>query len=110
MKLQKKVSKKVRAIVQSDMLVAVAITSLCINVFFLAGLVLFASSNRLDEGVYNVAVDNLCNKHYEQNMNRRAELKDDAKTAMLKFDIICNKGEFSKYYENAVEAYLNDKL
>lgn len=96
---------------QSDMLVSVAIVSVCINIFFFVGVGIYTTTNKLDESAYSVAYSNLCIENYKENAKRAVESNpENPDIALLYFEVACKEGEFSPYYEDAVEAYISDKL
>jgi hypothetical protein len=101
----KKLTKKVKAIIKSDVIGSVALVSVLLNVFFFSGVVLFNATNELDVSVYEASVRNLCNDNYDSNLQDEMERASDPARAKANFEIVCRSGEFSRYFENAVEAY-----
>lgn len=110
MKFQKNLTKKVKSIMQSDMLAAVAMVSILANVFFIIGVGLFITTNKLDKSAYSLAFQNLCIENYEENAKVAAEDAANPDLALIYFDMLCGGGEFDKYHEEAVQKYLKDKL
>ena len=107
---QKKLTKKVKAIIRSDVIGSVALVSVLLNVFFAAGVVLFNATNELDVSVYEASVANLCNDNYASNLMDEMETADDPAVAKANFEIVCRSGEFTRYYQNAVEAFRESTL
>jgi len=103
----KKLTKKVKAVIKSDVIGSVVLVSVLINVFFFTGVVLFSATNQLDASLYNAAVTNLCSSNYADNLSVELDEAKNPDAAKAKFEIMCRSGEFSRYYENAVEAYLD---
>lgn len=107
---KKKLTKKVRAVIKSDVMGSIALVSVLINIFFFSGVVLFSATNQLDVSLYNTVAKNLCVDHYQENLLDQMTTADNPATAKANFEIKCGTGEFERYYNNAVEAYLNDTL
>ena len=107
---QKKLTKKVKAIIRSDVIGSVALVSVLLNIFFIAGVVLFNATNQLDVSVYEASVTNLCNENYADNLMDEMEAAEDPALAKANFEIVCRSGEFTRYYQNAVEAYRANTL
>lgn len=106
----KKLTKKVKSVIKSDLIGSIALVSVLINVFFFSGIVLFNATNQLDVSLYNASVKNLCIDHGEENLAAEMAAADNAGLAKANFEVECRTGEFERYYDNAVEAYLNDTL
>ncbi len=104
----KKMSKKAWKIVKSDMFAAVALVSVLMNLFFFSGLAVFSGTNDLDMSVYEAANERLCNSQYNNNLKKEMEESDNPSVAKAKLEITCRQGDFIRYYDNAVQAYLND--
>ena len=107
---QKKLTKKAKGIIKSDVMGSVALVSVLLNVFFMAGVVLFSATNELDASVYEAAVSNLCDHNYNDNLMREMDEASDPTRARVNFEIVCRSGSFTRYYENAVEAYVEQAL
>ncbi len=107
---RKKLTKKVRGYIKKDMLAAIAIVSLMVNVFFFSGVVLFSATNELDISLYEAAEKNLCVDNYEQNLLDEIDAADEPAAARANLEIACKSGDFERYFENAVQLYLNDTL
>ena len=101
----KKVTKKAKAAIRSDILGSVALVSVLLNIFFFSGVVLFNATSELDTSLYEASVANLCNENYETNLQREMDNADNEAEAKMNFEIVCRSGEFSRYYQNAVEAF-----
>ena len=106
----KKISKKVKGLIRSDVMNSVALVSVLVNVFFFSGVVLFNATNQLDVSMYEAAVNNLCTDNYTENLAREVDESKNPSEAKANFEVVCRSGEFTRYYENAVEAYLNNTL
>ena len=106
----KKLTKKVKGVIRADVMNSVALVSVLVNIFFFSGVVLFNATSQLDASMYEASVSNLCNENYADNLMREMEEADDPARAKANFEVICRSGEFTRYYENAVEAYLNATL
>lgn len=110
----KKLTKKVKAAMRSDVIASVALVSVLLNVFFFSGVIIFSASNQLDASLYEAATTNLCNENYADNLMDEMELAiedgRDPAVAKANFEVVCRSGEFEPYYDNAVEAYLNNTL
>ena len=107
---KKKLTKKVKAVMNQDIIVSVAMVSIMINIFFFSGILLFTSTSRLDASLYEASRDNLCVENYVSNLERELEASSDPATTQALFEVMCQSGEFERYYSNAVEAYLDDTL
>lgn len=105
---KKKLTKKVQKIIKSDVFASLALVSILFNVFFFSGIVLFTSTNSLDLSLHRAAVGNLCEKNYNDNLVREMDRSSDPALAKTLFEITCEEGDFYRYYDNAVQAYLND--
>lgn len=105
---KKKLTKKVKNIIKSDVFAAMALVSIMFNVFFFSGILLFNSTNKLDLAMHNASIDNLCVDHYEENLVEQMELSSDPALAKSLFEIRCQSGDFERYYDNAVQAFLSD--
>ncbi len=107
---RKKLTKKVKSYIRSDVMGAVAMASVLINVFFFSGIVLFNATNQLDVSLYEASKENLCMTNYDDNLADEMNGADNVAQARANFEITCQSGEFTRYFENAVELYLNDTL
>ena len=107
---RKKLTKKVKSYIRADVMGSVALVSVLINVFFFSGVVLFNSTNQLDVSLYEAAERNLCLDNYEENLMDEMEESEDPALARANLEIECQSGEFTRYFENAVELYLDDTL
>ncbi len=108
MSKSKKLSKKVEKIIRSDIFAAIAIASLFLNLFLLTGFVLFNSTNRLDEAVYEEAYTNLCRDNYNVNLQERMENSADPQLEKIRFDVYCRTGAFTEYFSEASNQYTED--
>lgn len=104
----KKLTKKVKNVMKSDFFASLALVSILFNVFFFTGVVLFRSTNQLDMSLHTAAFDNLCNKNYTENLQEELKASNDPRLTQTLFEIRCQEGDFKRYYENAVQAYIND--
>ena len=105
---KKKLTKKIKGLIKRDMWVSVAAVSILLNLFFVVGAVLFATTSSLDSAVYRAGYNNLCDKNYAENLNDRMNDEKDEAKALRDFEVLCLRGDFEPYYLNAVEAYLSD--
>lgn len=107
---KKKLTKKMKKALQNDAIASVFIASLLLNVFFLSGVLLFASTNKLDKSVYDAAFNNLCEENYTDNLADTVEdTSDTPGLARMEHEIRCQRGDFEPYYQNAIEAYARDQ-
>jgi hypothetical protein len=107
---KKKLTKKIKAYIRSDVIGSVAMVSILLNVFFFSGVVLFNATNELDVSLYEAAEKNLCVDNYQENLIEEINKSEDPQEARTSFEVECQTGEFTRYFENAVELYLNDTL
>ena len=107
--MAKKLTKKAAKLLRTDVLVSVALASLLFNVFFFVGVLVFSSTNQLDRNMYDIAFSNLCDKNYTENLNELMEQSDVPELTKLKFEAQCFQGDFVRYYQNALEAYISDQ-
>ncbi len=107
---KKKITKKIKDLIQYDVLMSVAITSLMLNIFFFSGVVLFNGTNTIDESAFRASYSNLCDKNYVENLKERMEDAKSPELAKIQFEVDCLEGDFGRYYQNAVEAYYTDRL
>lgn len=94
---------------RGDVFASIAMVSLLFNLFFLIGVVMYNSTNNLDEAAYNSAYANLCDKNYSSNLAERQEEAGNSKQAKDVFNAYCRTGEFTEYFDEAVNSYLTDK-
>ena len=104
----KKMTKKAWKIVKSDIFAAMALTSVLTNLFFISGLTVFRATSDIDLSLYQTADERLCNDNYAENLVHEMEQSTDPALTKTKMEIICRQGDFVRYYDNAVQAYLND--
>lgn len=95
-------------IVKDNFMASAAVTSIFFNLFFVISITLFNSSNHLDEPLYEVAYDNLCVDRYSTNLKERLASSPDPNLTKARFDIFCQTGEFSEYFDQAALRYLAD--
>lgn len=107
---KKKLTKKIKNLIQNDILASLAFASLLLNIFFFSGMILFSATNKLDEDVFRAAYSNLCDENYVQNLQQRMEESTSPELAQVQFEVDCLQGDFDRYYRNAVEAYYTDRL
>ncbi len=107
---KKKLTKKIKSYIRADVLGSVAMVSILMNVFFFSGVVLFNATNELDVSLYEAAEKNLCVDNYQENLSEELQAAQDQDEARANFEVECQTGEFTRYFENAVELYLNDTL
>lgn len=94
---------------KGDVFASIAIVSLLLNLFFLVAVVMFNSTNNLDEEAYRAAYANLCDKNYEDNLADREVDAEDTQQAADLFNAYCRTGEFTEYFDEAVSNYLTDQ-
>lgn len=104
---RKKLSKKAKAALRTDVIAAVALVSILINLFFFSGVFLFSATNELDVPLYEASVEKLCFDNYSENLTQQLEEAKNPTAAKANFEIACRSGEFQRYHDNAVEAYLS---
>lgn len=104
----KKMSKKAWKIVKADIFAAMALTSILTNLFFISGLTVYRATSDLDLSLYQAADARLCDDNYAENLVHEMERSSDPSLTKTKMEIICRQGDFVRYYDNAVQAYLND--
>lgn len=107
---RKQLTKKVKALLRTDVLVSIALTSVLLNVFFFSGVYLFQKTNNLDEWMYRVSYNNLCTENYTENLVERMEESTAPEVAKVRFEALCNTGDFERYFDSIFEAYLADQL
>lgn len=105
---KKKLTKKVIKIIKSDVFASLALVSILFNVFFFTGVIMFTSTNSIDLSLHRAATTNLCEKNYEANLQKEMNKSTDPALAKTLFEITCQDGDFYRYYDNAVQAYLSD--
>ena len=93
---KKKLTKKVKAVMHQDIVVSVAMVSIMINVFFFSGVLLFASTNRIDLEVFDAAKENLCSNNYDQNLGEVLNEANDKVATKALFEVKCQSGEFQR--------------
>jgi len=107
--MAKKITQKTKKIIKENTLLAVAITSVLINLFFIIGVITFSSTSKFDKNIYVEGMMRYCDDY--------DEVKEEGVSAIVNgqevpqeviYDITCKSGEFSVYYDEAVEDYLRD--
>ncbi len=106
----KKLTKKAKKLMKVDIVSSVALVSVLINLFFFSGVILFNSTNRLDESLYNASVVNLCHDNYQDNLTNFMNESTNKAAAKANFEIQCRSGDFGRFYNNAVDAFLKNSL
>lgn len=93
-----------------NVFIAVALTSLLINLFFLIGVVLYASTSWFDESMHKSAVARYCDDYRDIDFSDNKTIKVDGKQITPKdmFNVTCKSGDFAPYYDQAVESYIKD--
>lgn len=104
-----KTTKKVKKEISRNVLIAVAITSVLLNMFFLIGLVVYSSTNKFDSALLVESTKRYCD-NYTTNMNMVEYFSTPNGIAPdeAAHSITCKQGEFFPYYSNAVNDYLRD--
>ena len=92
---RKKLTKKAQGILRSNIFISLALTSILFNLFFFVGIVLFNSTNNLDESLYTAAVGNLCDENYAENLEERMEDSVNPEYEKAIFEVKCQTGEFA---------------
>lgn len=105
---RKKLTKKVQKIIKSDIFASVALVSILFNIILFSAVLLYQSTNAIDLSVYNASYDKLCKDRYDDNLIDQIEESSDPAYAKALFEVKCESGDFQRYYDNAVESYLND--
>lgn len=99
--MAKKLTKKVKKHISDNMLVAVALTSLLINMFFLIGVIIYASTDRLDKALYNNAYTRYC-------LDDDVIVFEEGSLEKSEYEVGCRTGDFGPYYNSALQDYLRD--
>lgn len=102
-KSSKKISKKVRKMVQSDAFTSIAIVSILLNILFLVTIFVLSSTNSFGRGVYTTVRDRYCNN--VEGVIERAEELGDESTAVREWQITCVSDEFKPYYTEALKKF-----
>ena len=102
-------SKKIKNITRGNLLSALIIASLLLNFALIVGIVLFRSSNALDESLYRSAYHNLCVKNFDANLRDRVAEYGKSALQTLDMEVDCRNGEFEPYFDQAVNDFYRDK-
>jgi hypothetical protein len=107
--MSKKLTKKAKQVVKENIVMALVITSVLINLFFIIGAVTYASTSKFDDSLLRVAIARYCNDVKDLNLSdKEVVINDQTVSQETLFDITCNSGEFAPYYNQAVAEYLRD--
>lgn len=103
-----KMTKKTKKEINRNVLVAVAITSILVNMFFLIGVVTYASTSKFDEALLARATSRYCDDISEIKIPDQNVVPANSIPPAVLFSIVCRNGEFAPYYDQAVQEYLRD--
>ncbi len=102
-KSSKKLSQKAKKIIKSDLFTSIAIVSLVLNVFLLAGLYVLTSADTFDREVYLNVKERYC-KNPDAVIDRGKELGSNEK-ALQEWQVSCISKEFLPYYKEALQKF-----
>ncbi len=99
----KKISQKVRAIVQADVFKSVAVASVLLNVLFVITIVVLTSSSTFDHKLYTSARERYCSS--SESFKNRAQELGDKNVAARERQVDCIGKDFRPFYNEALEKY-----
>jgi|GEM_PF-3886253 len=103
-KTQKKGSpKKVRKLVQSDVIKSIAIASVLLNVLFFATLIVFSSTSTFDRQLYTSVHSKYCEN--SSALTVRSKELGDAGEALNERQVDCIGKDFAPFYKEALDKY-----
>ncbi len=107
--MAKKIAKKTKKVIKDNMLLAVAITSVLVNMFFLIGVITYASTSKFDAAMLNRANERYCDDITDLDL-AADDLLVNSKSVSAEdyFNVVCRSGDFAPYYLNAVNEYVQD--
>lgn len=99
----KKLSKKVKKIVNSDVFTSIAIVSLLLNVLFLVSLFVLTSTDTFNKDLYSGVKNKYCSNI--QGIRERAEELGSEDKAVREWQVDCVSKEFKPYFDEAVKKF-----
>ena len=85
---------KIHRIVSENVTVSIMMVSLLLNVFFLTGLVLYQTSDRLETSVFTYTLNHFCD-----------DRKGNQSLDIQQYEVTCAEGQFRPFYEKALTDY-----
>lgn len=99
----KKISQKVRNIVQTDVFKSIGIASVLLNILFLVTIVVLTSTSTFDRKLYTAAREQYCNN--KASVQHRAEELGSEQVALQERQIDCIGEAFAPFYKEALDKY-----
>ncbi len=99
----KKISQKVRAIVQADMFKSIAVASVLLNILFLVTIVVLTSSSTFDHKLYSSARERYCNN--SESLKNRANELGNTEAAIEERQVDCVGEDFRPFYNEAIDKF-----
>lgn len=94
---------KVMKVVESDLFTALAITSVALNILFLASVFVLTSTDTFDRKFYESSRSRYCNN--VDGVRQRASELNSEKEAVKEWQVTCVSEEFSPFYEEAIDKF-----
>lgn len=99
----KKISQKVREIVQADVFKSIAVASVLLNILFLVTIVVLTSSSTFDHKLYSSARERYCSN--KEGFKNRANELGNEKVAARERQIDCIGKDFQPFYKEALDKF-----
>ncbi len=99
----KKITQKVRAIVQADVFKSIAVASVLLNILFLITIVVLTSSSTFDHKLYTSARERYCSN--SESLKNRANELGNSKAASEERQVDCVEKDFRPFYNEAIDKF-----
>lgn len=102
-KPSKKITQKVNDIIKADVSKSLVITSILVNILFLATLIVLTQTDTFDRNLFVSSQERYCKN--SNNLKERAKELGNKESAQKEWQVDCIGSDFYPFYKEAVDKY-----